>query len=100
MNTTRLKKVTIIAESVLEERLLRDVKQLGSRGYTVHEVRGEGSRGMRTSELGGKNIQIDVIVGDHVADRLLEHLAQHYFEYYALVAYVVNVEVVRGDRYV
>ena len=100
MRTTRLKKVTIIAEAVLEDRLLREIRQLGARGYTLTEVRGEGSRGVRASEWEGKNVQFELLVGPEVADRLLDHLAAHYFELYAVVAYVVDVEVVRGDRYV
>jgi nitrogen regulatory protein P-II 2 len=100
MRTTGLKKVTIIAEGVLEDRLLREIRQLGARGYTLTEVRGEGSRGVRASELGGKNVQFEVLVSAEVADRMLDHLVAHYFEHYAVVAYVVDVEVVRGDRYV
>jgi nitrogen regulatory protein P-II 2 len=100
MNTTHLKKVTIIAEAVLEDRLIREVRELGSRGYTLTEVRGEGSRGVRASEWEGKNVQLELLVSAAVADRLLEHLAAHYFEHYAVVAYVVDVEVVRGERYV
>jgi nitrogen regulatory protein P-II 2 len=100
MNTTKLRKVTIIAEAVLEDRLLREVRELGSRGYTLTSVSGEGSRGVRASEWEGKNVQIEVLVSTEVADRLLDHLAANYFEHYAVVAYVVEVEVVRGDRYI
>lgn len=100
MDTSHLKKVTIIAEAVLEDRLLREVRELGSRGYTLAEVRGEGSRGVRASEWEGKNIQIEVLVSAEVADGLLTHLAANYFEHYAVVAYVVDVEVVRGERYI
>jgi nitrogen regulatory protein P-II 2 len=100
MNTTKLRKVTIIAEAVLEDRLLREVRELGSRGYTLTAVSGEGSRGVRASEWEGKNVQIEVLVSAEVADRLLDHLAANYFEHYAVVAYVVEVEVVRGDRYI
>lgn len=100
MATTRLRKVTVIAEALLEERILRELHKLGARGHTVIEARGEGSRGVRASEWEGKNVQIDVLVAPEVADRILEHLAAEYFPVYAVVAYVVEVEVVRGDRYV
>lgn len=100
MHTTKLKKVTVVAESVLEDHLLRELRALGARGYTITEVRGEGSRGMRTMELGGKNVRVELLVGPEVADRILEHLAERYFPHYAVVAYVENVEVVRGEKYV
>ncbi|MBL8045842.1 MAG: hypothetical protein JNL09_04835 [Anaerolineales bacterium] len=100
VQTVPLKRVTIIAEAVLEERLVREVKQLGARGYTITQARGEGSRGVRASEWEGQNIKLESIVSPAVADKILAHLAEHYFEYYAVVAYAEHVEVVRGEKYV
>lgn len=100
MQTVALKLVTIVAEAVLEERLLREIRERGARGYTISGVRGEGSRGVRASEWEGQNIKIETLVSAEVADRLLAHLAEHYFVYYAVVAYAQTVEVVRGDKYI
>lgn len=99
MHTMPLKKVTIIAEAVLEDRLLREIRELGARGYTMADVHGEGIRGIHASEWEGHNRQIDMLVSPEVADRILEHLANEYFPVYAVVAYVTDVAVVRGDRY-
>jgi nitrogen regulatory protein P-II 2 len=100
MNTFPLKSVTIIAEAVLQDRLVRQIKELGATGYTLTEVRGEGSRGVRASEWEGKNIKVQTLVSPEVADRILALLADEYFPHYAVVAYVENVEVVRGDKYI
>ncbi|HWG85189.1 MAG TPA: transcriptional regulator [Deinococcales bacterium] len=100
MQTTALKLVTIVAEALLEERLVRELRQHGARGYTITEARGSGSRGVRASEWEGKNVRIETLVSREVAERLLGHLAANYFEHFAVVAYVENVEVVRGDKYV
>lgn len=100
MKTIRLRKVSVIAEAVLEERLLRELHQLGARGHTILEARGEGSRGVRAAEWEGKNVQIDVLVSPEVADRIIEHVAQHYFQHYAVVVYLMEVDVVRGEKYV
>ena len=100
MKTVTLRRVTIIAEALLEDRLLRDVRRLGSRGYTITDARGEGSRGVRASEWEGRNVKLETIVSPEVADRVLEWLAAHYFEHYAVIAYVEAVEVVRGEKYV
>jgi nitrogen regulatory protein P-II 2 len=99
MKTVPLKLVTIVAEAVLEARLVGEIKRLGSRGYTLSEVRGEGSRGVRASEWEGKNVKIETLVSPEVADRILAHLAERYFAHYAVVAYAENVEVIRGDKY-
>ncbi len=99
MRTVPLKRVTIIAEAVLEERLLADLRELGARGYTITEARGEGTRGVRASEWEGKSVKLETLVSAEVAERLLERLAERYFEHYAVVSYVETVEVVRGSKY-
>lgn len=93
------KLVTIIAEGFLEERLVRDIKKLGAKGYTITAARGEGSRGVRASEWEGGNIRLETVVSPLVAEKILGHLAEAYFANYAVIAFVENVEVVRGDKY-
>ena len=100
MTTTNLKLVTIIAEAVLEERLIKEIRQCGAKGFTIDEVRGAGSRGVRANEWEGRNVRIETIVSDEVSDRILAALADHYFPSYAVIGYVEKVEVVRGEKYV
>jgi len=96
----RLKLVTIVAEAVLEHRLVEEIKRLGAKGYTLVDARGEGSRGLRTMDWEGKNIRLETIVSEEVALRILNRLQEAYFPHYAVVAFVENVEVVRGEKYV
>jgi nitrogen regulatory protein P-II 2 len=100
MNTVTLKLITVIAESVLEPHLIREIRNLGATGYTLTRVHGEGSRGVRAGEWGGGNIKIESLVGTEVADRILAHVADTYFLHYAVVAYVTEASVVRGEKYV
>ncbi|ADH63187.1 MAG: P-II family nitrogen regulator [Deinococcota bacterium] len=100
MELVRLKLVTIVAEAILEKRLLEEVRRQGAKGYTLTDARGEGSRGLRTMDWEGKNIRLEVIVGEEVAERILRTLQENYFPYYAVIAFVENVEVVRGYKYV
>jgi nitrogen regulatory protein PII len=99
VKTVTLKRVTIIAEAVLEERLIREVKQAGATGFTLTAARGEGSRGVRASEWEGQNTKLETLVSAETANRLLTVLAERYFQHYAVVAYVEEVEVVRGEKY-
>jgi nitrogen regulatory protein PII len=99
MKTVPLRKVTIVAEALLESRLLGDVRDCGARGFTLTEVRGEGSRGVRASEWEGRNVRIETLVAPDVADRILARVAEAYFPRFAVVAWVEDVEVVRGDKY-
>jgi len=100
MQTVGLKLVTIVAEPVLEERLIEALHRLGARGHTLAEVRGAGSRGMRASDPPGQGVRIEVVVSEAVADRILDHVAQEYFPHYAVIAFVTDVAVVRGEKYV
>jgi hypothetical protein len=54
---------------------------------------------VRASEWEGSNIRLETIVSPAVAERILNHLAEVYFANYAVIAFVENVEVVRGDKY-
>ena len=95
-----LKLVTIVAESLLEKRLVEEVKRLGAKGYTITPARGEGSRGIRSVDWEGQNIRLETIVSEEVALRILQRLQEEYFTHYAVIAYVENVWVVRGEKYV
>ena len=100
MELVPLKLVTIVAESLLEKRLVEEVKRLGAKGYTITPARGEGSRGIRSVDWEGQNIRLETIVSEEVALRILQRLEEEYFPHYAVIAYVENVWVVRGEKYV
>jgi nitrogen regulatory protein P-II 2 len=99
MRTTPRKLITIVAEPVLEDRLIQEIKRLGATGYTLTDARGEGTRGVHMSEWMGRNLRLEIISTPEVAERILEHLAHDYFRDFAVIAYVVDVDVVRGDKY-
>ena len=100
MELVPLKLVTIVAESLLEKRLVEEVKRLGAKGYTITPARGGGSRGIRSVDWEGQNIRLETIVSEEVALRILQRLQEEYFPHYAVIAYVENVWVVRGEKYV
>jgi nitrogen regulatory protein P-II 2 len=95
----RLKKVTIVGERVLKEPLLELLRQHGARGFTLTAVEGEGSRGVRASEWEGRNVCIDTIVSEGVADAIMEAVGERYFDDFAVIVYCVDVDVLRGDKY-
>ena len=99
MHTVPLKLVTIVAEPVLEERLITELQRLGARGHTVTDTRGAGSRGMRASDPPGGGVRIETVVTANVADRIMAHVADQWFPHYAVIAFVTDVHVVRGEKY-
>ena len=100
MKTIPLCMLTIIAESLLRERLVNEIRRAGARGYTITDAEGEGLRQRRVSEILGSNIRIETIVSPEVADHLLEVISTEYFERFAVIAYLSTVSVIRGEKYV
>lgn len=99
MATTVMKLLTIVAEPVLEPRILAQLKAHGASGYTVTEARGAGSRGTRVGEVPGEGRRIETVVTAAVAEHILTYIAEHYFADFAVIAYVTDVEVLRGEKY-
>lgn len=79
MKTVPLCLLTVIAESVLRERLIQDVRDAGAKGFTITDADGEGSRQRRVGEIFGANIRLETIVSAEVADRLLHVLSAEHF---------------------
>lgn len=99
MATASMKLVTLVSESVLADRLVLELRRLGATGWTLTEARGDGSRGIRSGPLPGENVRLETVVAPEVAERILAMLASEYFPHFALVAWVSDVHVVRGEKY-
>ena len=99
MNTYTLTLLTIVAEALLKDRLIHEIRHAGAKGFTLTEVSGEGSRQRRVSEILGDNIKIEVIAKRETADKILTVLQQAFFPRYAVVAFMSDVQVVREDKY-
>ncbi len=99
MTAADLTLVTIVAERVLESRIAEDIKAAGATGYTVGDARGEGSRHVGSHTFEGRNVRFEVIAGHAVAQRILDVVAERYFPHYGVIAFLTDVTVVRGEKY-
>lgn len=92
--------LTVITEAAMEKTMLRDLKQLGVRGYTVLDARGQGSRGARDAAWGeAANIRIEVICTRALAETVLQDFLTRYYDNYAMVAFLQDVEIVRPNKF-
>jgi hypothetical protein len=91
--------LTIVAEAVVEARLLRDLEGVGVRGWTLTSGRGKGTGQVDASDWEGPNIRVETLLPPSAADRVLEMLAEVYFPRFAVVAWVTPAQVVRGDKF-
>jgi hypothetical protein len=100
MNKSMQKLLTIITESVLEASLIKDIERLGAKGHTIMDVRGKGSKGLRSGGWDASaNIRIEVICGDAVAESISAHLQEKYYNDYAMVIYTSEVSVLRPEKF-
>ena len=94
-----LKLVTIIAETILREPIVHKVLELGATGVSYHSCGGTGSRHTRHDVVLGENVQIKVVCPKEIAEEILTFVSHNYFENYACIAWMSDVEVVRGKQF-
>ena len=100
MSMEHRKLLTIITEAALEDRLVREIEVLGAHGYTVADVRGKGSRGMRDTGWSlNANIRIEVVCSATTANAIAAALKENYYDNYAMVLFIGDVEVLRPEKF-
>lgn len=100
MATLRL--VTIVAEAEIAERLARDLRSLGVRGWNL--TRGEGCwrRALDTAgpdDFDGPTVRFELVAKEGVAAAVMAHLAAAWFPRYAVFAWISEAEVMRPGKY-
>lgn len=92
--------LTVICEAALEKKLVADLDHLGAPGWTLSEARGRGSRGVRSAEWDAEgNIRLEIICNRQLAERIAEHLQARYYDNFAMVCYLAEVEVLRPQKF-
>jgi len=89
--------VVIIGETVLQDRLIQLLQDLGVIGYTLSQVQGAGRHGNRQGDMVGynTNVEIKTIVSQAVSEAIYKGLVE-YQENHALIAFRQNVEALTG----
>lgn len=94
------KLLTIVTESALEGVLVQKLERLGAHGYTVTDARGKGHRGVRNAGWeASSNIRIEVVCDERTADAIATHLRDAYYEHYAMILFLADVEVLRPEKF-
>lgn len=96
-----LKLVTVVGETVIMDDIAKEGVELGATGYTMTEVVGRGSRNARNviDTGGAKTMRLEFVAPMDVAAKILTHISHTYFEHYACIAWLSDVQVVRGEQY-
>jgi hypothetical protein len=95
-----IRRVTVIADVVLEKTLLESFTRLGAQGYTIMECRGKGHHTVIPDPYTGQAlVRIELLVQPKVADAIFDYLHREVFENYACAACIETVDVAPGDRF-
>lgn len=90
----------MIAEAALEDQLAEDVMRLGAHGYTVSDVRGQGSHGPRPGTWAAdRSIRMEVLCDSATSLSITHHVQQAYFRNFAVVVFVTEVGVLRPAKF-
>lgn len=103
MKLKTIKKVVIIAELAIKPDILHIINEMKAPGYTLYEVRGMGERGVRDYETTQleyfKNIKFEILVDQDLAERIVAAVVDNYFEDYAVIAYLEDVQILRQEKF-
>jgi len=99
MTTQQIELVTVICESVLESSIIELARSLGASGFTVTDVRGEGSGEKRAGELPDSKIKVEVVADSTLAKSLMAETARLYFPNYSIIIYSASINVIRQDKF-
>lgn len=98
LELTKVKRVTLITEAVIEEEVIQRLYSLGAKGYTVCECRGAGKQGEPENPMAAEaKVRIEVLCHPPVAEKIVEWFVKRVIPNYAAVISVETAEVVRSD---
>jgi nitrogen regulatory protein PII len=96
---SKFKLVTIICEPVLSPNLIAMIRSMGATGFTVTDVRGEGSGDKRSGEIPSEKTKIEVVIGSESSDQIMARIAETYFQNYSLIVYATDIQVIRNKKF-
>ncbi|WP_018872711.1 hypothetical protein [Thioalkalivibrio sp. ALJ16] len=84
--------LTVVAEAILEEMLIEEIRRQGAAGYTVTDARGWGRHGKRRGNWRqGGNIKVEVVASAELCDRIAARFKEQFEADYGLLMFTVPV---------
>ncbi len=99
MANLNFKLVTIVCEPVLSTSLVTTIRSLGATGFTISEVRGEGSGEKNSGEVPNEKVKIEVVADADLGKEIMNEIAKNYFANYSLIVYASEIEVIRQEKF-
>lgn len=100
MSDNNAKLLTIFTEASLESRLINDIKQNGGLGYTITNARGRGTQGDRNASWDANaNIRVEIVCTAAFSQTMGRYLQEKYYDNYAMVSYISDIQVLRPEKF-
>lgn len=99
MKLINFKLVIIICEPVLTSSILNISQGLGATGFTITEVRGQGNGEKSSGEIPDIKSKIEIIADPILASKIIEALAERFFENYSLITYLSDISILRPKKF-
>ena len=99
MADINFKLITIISELVLSSQLKATIRTLGATGFTMSDVRGEGSGEKNSGEVPDEKVKIEVVADADLAKKIMDEIAKNYFANYSLIVYASDIQVIRPQKF-
>ena len=99
MAQLKFKLVTIICEPVLSKSLIAMIRLRGASGFTITDVRGEGSGEKSSGEVPDEKVKIEVIADADRGNEIMAEIAKNYFANYSLIVYSSDIQVIRHEKF-
>lgn len=100
MTNDNARLLTIYTEAALESRLIADIEKYNAPGYTISNARGKGSHGSRAASWeANSNIRVEMICHAELARQFALYLQETYYDNYAMVTFISDIEVLRPNKF-
>ncbi|NJK78192.1 MAG: DUF190 domain-containing protein [Nanoarchaeota archaeon] len=96
-----VKLLTVTCEILAQDKILEILEKHGIAGYTLYEVEGNGSKGIRGQGLKNeKNIKIEIISTETKLKDIIEEITRLLFSDFAVIVYLSDIQVLRPEKFI
>lgn len=96
-----VKLLTVTCEILAQNNILEILNKHGITGYTLYEVDGNGSKGVRGQGLKNeKNVKIEIISTEVKLKDIVEEITRSLFSDFAIIVYLSDVQVLRPEKFI
>lgn len=102
MELQQAKMVVIVTEALISDEITKLMTDLGVDGYTVQSATGKGERGVRSGDDHSglyKNVRIEAITSEEIAEKVAFTVLERYFDNYAGIVFLHDVEILRVNKF-